>query len=60
MPVFKNVSGFGFETKGGEGGDIVRVTNLNKSGEGSLAAAFTMKKPGIVVFEVAGLIDYYQ
>jgi pectate lyase len=57
LPVFSGVEGFGFETKGGAGGEIVRVTNLNKSGEGSLAAALEMEGSRIVVFEVGGVID---
>lgn len=57
LPVNSKVSGFGFETKGGEGGEIVRVTNLNKSGKGSLAEAINKNKPRIVVFEEAGVID---
>ena len=57
LPAFSGVEGFGFETKGGAGGEIVRVTNLNKSGEGSLAAALEMEGPRIVVFEVGGVID---
>jgi len=51
------VRGFGFETKGGEGGRIIRVTNLNKEGEGSLGAAIREEGRRIVVFEVAGVID---
>lgn len=57
LPAFSGIEGFGFETKGGAGGGIVRVTNLNKSGEGSLSAALEMKGSRIVVFEVAGVID---
>jgi hypothetical protein len=57
LPSYSGIEGFGFETKGGEGGQIVRVTNLNKSGEGSLAKAIGMDEPRIVVFEVAGVID---
>lgn len=57
LPEYKGIKGFGFETKGGAGGMIVRVTNLNSSGEGSLRAAIEKKGPRIVVFEVAGVID---
>ncbi|MDC7683546.1 pectate lyase [Asticcacaulis sp. BYS171W] len=42
---------------GGTGGQILRVTNLNASGEGSLKAALDAKGPRIVVFEVGGVID---
>jgi len=45
------------DTKGGAGGRIMRVTNLNASGEGSFAAAVAQSGPRIVVFEVGGVID---
>jgi pectate lyase len=45
------------DTTGGAGGRIVRVTNLNASGEGSFAAAVLETGPRIVVFEVGGVID---
>lgn len=45
------------DTKGGAGGRIVRVTNLNASGAGSFAAAVAESGPRIVVFEVGGVID---
>jgi hypothetical protein len=44
-------------TKGGAGGQIVRVTTLAKDGPGSLKAALDTKGPRIVVFEVGGVID---
>ena len=44
-------------TKGGQGGRIVRVTTLAKSGPGSFADALAQKGPRIVVFEVGGVID---
>ncbi len=44
-------------TDGGRGGEIVRVTNLNNDGPGSLREAIAMKGPRIVVFEVGGVID---
>jgi pectate lyase len=50
-------SKFGADTPGGSGGAIVRVTNLNASGPGSLRAALETPGPRIVVFEVAGVID---
>lgn len=45
------------DTRGGAGGRIIRVTNLNASGEGSFAAAVAETGPRIVVFEVGGVID---
>lgn len=42
---------------GGRGGKIIKVTNLNESGPGSLAEAVGSKGPRIVVFEVGGIID---
>lgn len=44
-------------TKGGSGGRIIRVTSLDKSGPGTLAAALAEKGPRIIVFEVGGTID---
>lgn len=56
-PIFPGLSGFGLDTRGGQGGRIIRVTNLNRDGEGSLNEAIRAKGPRIVVFEVAGVID---
>jgi hypothetical protein len=54
---FPGAVGWAAETKGGRGGAIVRVTNLNPDGPGSLKAAIERKGPRIVVFEVGGTID---
>jgi pectate lyase len=57
LPVLPNVIGFGLNSKGGNGGDIIKVTNLNKEGKGSLSEAIQFDGPRIIVFEVAGVID---
>jgi pectate lyase len=44
-------------TRGGQSGQIVRVTNLAGAGAGSLAAALATKGPRVIVFEVGGVID---
>jgi hypothetical protein len=49
--------GWAAATRGGQGGAIVRITNLNASGPGSFRAAIERKGPRIVVFEVGGVID---
>lgn len=53
----KHCRNFGLDTAGGHGGAVLKVTNLNRSGPGSLAAALAATGPRIVVFEVAGVID---
>lgn len=45
------------ETRGGEGGEILRVTSLDGAGPGTLRAAMEAEGPRIVVFEVGGVID---
>lgn len=56
-PVFPGAKGFGTQTPAGRGGRIIRVTNLNSEGPGSLRAALNAEGPRIVVFEVGGVID---
>lgn len=57
LPAFPGAEGFGATTSGGRYGTIVRVTNLNDSGPGSLREALGMTVPRIVVFDVSGVIS---
>ncbi len=54
---FPGAAGFGVQTPGGHDGRIIKVTNLNSEGPGSLRAALAVKGRRIVVFEVGGIID---
>jgi hypothetical protein len=54
---FPGAVGWAATTPGGRGGEIIRVTNLNSEGPGSLRAAVETAGPRVVVFEVGGVID---
>lgn len=56
IPAFPGAEGFGAVSVGGRGGRVIKVTNLNPDGPGSLQAACAAKSPRIVVFEVSGVI----
>lgn len=56
-PAFPGAEGFGAWTRGGRGGRVIAVTNLNSDGPGSLREALTASGPRIVVFHVGGTIE---
>ena len=57
LPSFPGAEGHGSKTRGGRGGQVIAVTNLNDAGPGSLRAAVEAEGPRIVVFRVSGTID---
>lgn len=57
LPSFPGAEGYGSVARGGRGGRVIAVTNLNAFGPGSLRAAVEAEGPRIVVFRISGTID---
>ena len=56
IDAFLGALGAGRASVGGRGGALLRVTNLNDSGPGSLRAAVETEGPRTVVFDIGGTI----
>ncbi|MGB0756877.1 MAG: hypothetical protein ACPGO5_00295 [Patescibacteria group bacterium] len=54
---FPGAEGPGTKTVGGRGGEVIKVTNTNHEGPGSLLEALESSGPRIIVFETGGTID---
>lgn len=57
LPAFPGAEGFGADTPGGRGGQVIYVDNLNDDGPGSLRAACEAEGPRMVLFSVSGVIE---
>ena len=56
VKAFPTAEGFGANAKGGRGGRVIEVTNLNDAGPGSLRDCAEATGPRICIFRVSGTI----
>ncbi len=56
IPAFPGAEGAGATSLGGRGGAVLRVTNLEDSGPGSLRAAVEAAGPRTIIFDIGGTI----
>ena len=57
IPAFPEAEGFGTSTRGGRGGKVLKVVNLNNDGPGSFREALETQGPRIITFAVGGIIN---
>lgn len=57
LPAFPGAEGFGAQTIGGRGGRVIKVTNTNDHGPGSLREAIETEEPRIIIFNTGGIIN---